>query len=605
MRIILSTFFFLSLISCGGGSSSPTLVTPTQPPIDIPKPVSKLWQDYKLSIENNNYDFKHSNGYGQFLLDYSKVGYKYGTVKAPDFSILSQNSDTIMSSDCSDEGILINGIDIPVYLAECFNIIASDGVDDGLALQNAINIIQASRSGGILFFSKGNYDFRKENTYNNILISSSNIFLVGEIENSRLASIFNLYSPAETSNNLPWGDFFLFKFKSNKSREILTTDLGFQSQLRDFSVNFEQDIIQKIETGSYISTSVYNDNGTSASKYLTYPIEIIPPQWLNYQRKEPFRFVSQVKNIDGNIEMVHSIPLEIPFNPSLYVEYYKEPFISNVGIQNIKFTSNWHGKYCHHGKCGDFSQKEVFDMNYGWAGIQLDGVANGSFKNIEFNNFTLPIEVNNSTAVTASELFFKGHDAHHAIILRGWHNLVSNIYIENNTTHALTTNEFSIGNVFHNVKNRSSGTLSIDFHAKQPALNNLFDSVENAFIDGAGNEQDLPHSGTNNILWNITVDKNLLEQTESQVFYSWISNRESQLKESFKLFPHTVVVNYSSKDGKIFIGENSEDFYDQWIYAEGLNNSEQLLQPESLFCAQLEISKNVNFSTYCKNYSDN
>lgn len=586
------------LFACGGSESTSPQDEVSPPPVQEILVESKIWRDYKSLATDPSYAAIHE---AAALLNYSKVGFEYGQKLAPDYKSLSHNANIIMSSPCEETGIVIEGVDLPIYNAACFGMIPDDELDDGVAFQKAINKIESNATGGILFISKGIYDFRKEVDYDGIDIETSNFYVVGETIEGKLLTSFNVHATAKYGNKIPWGEFFLIQYSSNQPRELIHEFQGFQYRLKEALLDSLQHPIEDyLQVGDFVSTSLYNNQGSEVTPHLTNPILEAATEWRNFNRNEPYRFVSQVVGQGEFTSLLHGAPIEIPFDSNIRGAYYKEAFIENVGMQYIKFTSTWDGGYCHHGSCGEFDSKEIFDMDYGWAALRLSGVANAAFHNISFEDFTFPFEVVNSTAVTASKLKFDGHFAHHAVILKGWHNLVTDVTISNRTTHALTTNEFSVGNVFHNIKNSSGDALRIDFHAKQPAIKNLFDSIQNAYVEGAGNEEDMPHSGQGNVLWNISADSSILGSIDNQIFYSWVANKYDNADEAYKLFPASLIVNYYSLNGDLKIGEFSSDFSDEWIYAEGLNVKDKLLEPESLFCAQLKLVNSTNTDIYCE-----
>ena len=594
-KLFACYLLLLSLLSaCGSGGSSEKVSSPPPPPPE-PKTVADVWKSHKQGSDTGN---------GYRLLDYSLSGY-LGEPTPTELTQLSpEHVEQLKDANCPAFGTQFDFSALPVFLSSCYGVLPDDQKDDGESLKAAIAQIK-TLGGGVLFLPAGQYDFRNEVNLAGIEIDFSNFIMLGEVIDGQNAVRFHLHATFTKNNLADWGDFNLLRFKANDER-VLIQDIYLSLNKGQQALPVTAESLEILNVGDVLSISFYNiDNDDSLSRELISPLN--PDQsWSSFDRKEPMRWASKITKIDslnGRVTFLHPFPIDMA--EEVNKQLYLEKTISNVGLHHIDFSSSWQGNYCHHGLCGGLTPREIFDMDYGWAGIQVKNVKDSEFSNLSFSSYTFPIETSQTLNISISDVTFKGIPGHQGVILRGWYNVFKhglldydpaysfseNVNAPIRPTHALTTNGFSIGNVFFDVKAASDSVVTMDFHGRQPAMMNLYDSIENAFVDSKGPIHEMPHAGQLNVFWNIKTMDKALERTENQLVYSWLAKKFYSIEDGYKFHPKSIFVNVSNDGEKtVFLGKTSKELSTHMIHIEGLNG-EQPLTPQSLFCAQSEQSR--------------
>ena len=204
---------------------------------------------------------------------------------------------------------------------------------------------------------------------------------------------------------------------------------------------------------------------------------------------------------------------------------------SNIGIEDIRFTSKWGGDFYHHATTQD---------NYFWNGIVLIGVCDSWIKNVKMVNLNNFISMTSCHAITVKTVSLfnntinhrrayytgcgfpaPGDDAYEAEsdshfgfqVNASSYCLLSDLKIYAHPIHMVSIANGTAGCVFSRVDNRSefpaaAGTQQfgfIDSHGGQFPNSNLFELHTNFSVGCAGNTTNMPHCGQDNVFWNIAV----------------------------------------------------------------------------------------------------
>lgn len=521
-----------------------------------------LWSLLLISCSNTEYPQILQNylesGVGSGIPNFSYAGYEYGE----EFSLNATN-------------LIVNVKD--------FGASGSDSDDDTKAINNAIDFVGRG-GGGIVFLPKGKYYVNSDIRQTEIItINHSNIVLKGEGVGPGGTIIYSRNSTLQLNN--PWLSPFIVHTGLNLHNTSSFHSISDEKVLGYLTKDglagrriIELTSTSDIKPGDVIFIGMRNtDDSGNLMKDLMSPLTFEPFQtsYLNagVRRDPSYQWMVEVEKVIDE----HRILLCQPLNRDIGLKYEafvtKTSLLTNIGIENVSFDSEWNGEYVHHGNA---------EMDYGWGAICMHRVIHGWINNVTINNYTQTVHLVNSKNVTVSNVRITGGEGHYGPkMYSSSDNLVQNIQIDAKRTHGVGLEGCSFGNVFRNVEHKY--TAPIDLHGISdvgfcPPMYNLFENIRGvSAIAGGGAPQNLPHAGEGNVFWNIEMT-GWKDNGKNEVFYSWVWRDSVRFNNKMhidchKQYPKSKVVGlyHPNSSEMLSIEHKLNDRWDDWIYVEGLN----------------------------------
>ncbi|WP_299144175.1 hypothetical protein, partial [uncultured Vibrio sp.] len=420
--------------------------------------------------ENKNakiYDKFLKNDYSgdYFLNDWGTAGYKMGS-ELPQESELSG----LETFHVSSYGAKPN----------------QDSVDDYLAIQSAIDAA-VEAGGGIVQFESGTYDINiDKNEWNTLSITASNIILRGRGDKGDSATIIRQH---ETTLDV----------QAVATKHLINVGEGTNTGINSFSSSLVKDVIPgddkvqidlntrvALEPGDTVILTSYMKgiNGEFSREPL---LEALKPltldeTWTIRNGSRAVRFantITEVKEIDSDlgsniveVTVATPFPYEFKISSGSDLRLYTQRF-ENVGIENLQIemmVPDWYS-YGHH------KVTSTYNYDYGNGGIRFHQVKNSWVQGVTIHNFLMDLSISNSLYNTVDNVTISGVAGHHGIGYYGtqgagsYHNVVQNIEMSANRTHAISYNQSSGGNVLRKLSTKvrndthsNAFIANIDFH---------------------------------------------------------------------------------------------------------------------------------------------
>ncbi len=468
------------------------------------------------------------------------------------------------------------------------------------------------KGGGVLYFPKGKYLFNTNpNKVEFLKIDYDNVVIRGEGRGEDGTVFFNSTSLLQSEPN-PWlspalirtgfkiqgTDYFWgaapltyqankYGKKSDQRIYDAPTVTHITHRAAKGSKNLRIKDASLLKAGDVVLLAMYNTNGNNKliKKMLNYTDAELTPDLKSANRagKEgvaSFQTLVEIERIISGDQILLRQPLlmdiDVEFQPTLL----EAPMIRNVGVENLRFASAWDGNYKHH------ANREV---DYGWNAVNFCRVAHGWMKNITIDNYTNPIYLQDSKNVTLDAINITGHHGHSGIkaYAHATDNLIQNVNIQMNFSHALGGEGNTSGNVFRKItmNKQMEGEGDYDFHGFAhytygPASHNLFEDITGLrFIYGGGAPYNFPHTSIGNVWWNI-------ESTDvkgtKELFKHWPWNKTDRTDHHLA-YPSSVIAGVRANDGKFVINGMENNRSEPLITVESLNGK---VTPKSLYKAQ-------------------
>ncbi|TCJ19575.1 DUF4955 domain-containing protein [Flaviaesturariibacter flavus] len=414
--------------------------------------VTPLWQDFVSA--------KHT-GKTPVLPDFSYAGYHFSEKALPDLRGKKQ-------------------FNVTDYGAK-----PDDDVFDDEAIQKAIDAAEANPGGGVVFFAPGRFLIAPDsNNKKQIRISKSGIVLKG--------------SGAETGGTVIHqvtmrinGRQFLFRPEDTPSPAlaILSKDAGRET----FTVEVQD--AGKLKTGQDV---VLRHRSEAFTRLYFAPLDL-KPQWTRlFGEKGGMQIfeIHTIQKIEGNrVTFRNPLHLDVRLVPGANWELVPYTALEEVGIEDIRFTSNWKNypeEFIHH-------KNEIHD--YAYEAVGMEFVKNSWVRNCVFEDWNEGIFIRSGYGVTVTNTHFRGKKGHASVHARtGYGVLVKNCSFNGAQHHGAGTGYSAVGTV---ITQCSLGTdQNFDIHSGQPYAT-LYDDIKGGvFYNLGGPEPGHPHHGKYLVLWN-------------------------------------------------------------------------------------------------------
>jgi hypothetical protein len=454
--------------------------------------------------------------------------------------------------------------DMPCFEAKDYGIFPDTGEDVTEKLQNALDII-GKKGGGRLLLSKGCYNINGEkSSHKGLLMNYSHVALEG-VGNGCDGTV--LVSHSNTlQQKLPYlcrglihtADC-LFGTERFLSPKLLKSVGKIVKDAEQGSDILKLDSSENVNAGDCVILCMYDNAEHSLAKELMYPLKL-DEEWTDimtaYERKSaPYQWLARIRQVRDDSTIVLDRPLLRDIKTKYTPEIFYLDMLENISIENIRFESVWDG--------GGYYHHKNAEVDYGWNGIVMHRVINGTVKNVHFHNFTQAVQLRDCKNVSVNGVEISGYDGHYGVKCYAHTSdcLMENIHVYSTFTHGLGLEGSNQGNVFKDVWFHSSNT-EIDLHGGGMPSFNLFENVRNiAKVSGGGAIFNMPYCGQGNVYWNCTyapcppkgrlstylehdnVSGDLKQARLKEFFHAWFWSYYKQYKElrDHEMYPASIV----------------------------------------------------------------
>jgi hypothetical protein len=414
--------------------------------------VTPLWQDFVAAKRS---------GKTPVLPDFSYAGYHFSEAPLPDQRGRKQ------------------------FAVTDYGARPDDDVFDDEAIQKAIDAAEANPGGGVVFFAPGRFLIAPDtNNKKQIRISQSGVVLKGsgtgaggtEIHQEQMRIngrqiLFRLADkPAPT----------LATLTKDAGRETFTVEVRDAGRLRE-----GQDVVLRHRSEAF--TRLYFA-----------PLDL-KPEWTRlFGEKGGMQIfeIHTIQKIEGNrVTFRNPLHLDVRLVPGTDWELVAYNSIEEVGIEDIRFTSNWKNypeEFVHH-------KNEIHD--YAYEAVGMEFVKNSWVRDCLFEDWNEGIFIRSGYGVTVLNTHFRGKKGHASVHARtGYGVLVKQCSFNGAQHHGAGTGYSAVGTVITQCSLGSD--QNFDIHSGQPYAT-LYDNIEGGvFYNLGGPEPGHPHHGKDLVLWN-------------------------------------------------------------------------------------------------------
>ncbi len=473
---------------------------------------------------------------GSRLLDFSYAGYRFSETPVPDVS--AWNTINVISHGAVPD---------------------DEGFDDD-AIRSAIAAAEASPLPTVVWFPPGRYKVGDmANRDQPIEIRGSRIVLKGAGSGPGGTEI---YTETHGSGEIgPWR----FRFRPAVIASPLLATVTAAVDRGAFQV-------QVASTGQLsVGQAVELYQNTTANLELNMPGLDYKAIWrIQNNGIRPYE-KHLITAISGNtVTFKNPVNLFLAQDPST-TRINRYDTLEEVGVEGILFTSGWLGEpqiYSHH--ANDL-------VDYGWRALTMENVRNSWVRDCEFKDWNEALAIENSMAVTVSNIVCSGKQGHASYYSRYSYGVLFENCRDDAEKNAL--NIFAgqghgpgmrwstTGSVFLNCKMNSH--QSIDCHGYHP-YGNLLDGVYGGCFRGnGGTEESYPNSGPDLTFWNFIHASSY--STKNFNFWDTV-NRQTHT------YAYPKFIGFQSPGESIsFTNAGFDELHGSAVY------------PKSLFDAQLQL----------------
>ena len=325
--------------------------------------------------------------------------------------------------------------------------------------------------------------------------------------------------------------------------------------------------------------------------------------YLSYGAKGRFVILLEVAAVPSSTVVRFTVPLRTDILTKWRPKLQSIEMLHEVGIESMRLSSAWLGGFSHHKPFphtakGDYVTggpgiiRTAQEQDYSWSGIAYERVAHGWIRDVTTVNYTQDFTLAFCKNISVLQPRIEGQAGHCAVTLsRAFDCLVAGTEIVAPRVHTFFVSGFAAGNVFTQANFRygpydpvSDTDTCLDFHGLAP-YENLYDSIDRAYVYPGGAYAYLPHAGQRNVFWNIRTPEQMLRGGDSPEFFRTYAKTSSRGKNTaYEHWPHAFVIGVYRDTAPITIGGHSDDRADAWLTVQGLNRPG--VEPASLYTAQ-------------------
>ncbi|MES2308393.1 MAG: DUF4955 domain-containing protein [Verrucomicrobiota bacterium] len=417
---------------------------------------SELWKEFVADS---------AAGKKPLLPDFSYAGYGYGEIAIP-----------------FKKG--------PLFKVADYGAIPNDGKNDAESIQKAIDDC-AKSGGGVVSFPPG--VFLIEGTPGStakspLIIHSSNIVLQGS-GSGEGGTILDFPSELQPENpkNMWTGRAPLRIGERADIEKPLTACVLNPAPLGSKSLKISPDSGLKKDDRIVLRMNRKGNVG---------PSFIAPHEWIEkWTNGINIMELHKIQSIE-NDEIVLSEPLMIDVDSQGDWTVSTTSFISQVGVENLRFRGAWKEEFHHH---------RDWHHDSGWRGLVMFHCEESWIRNCVFENMNWPIQISFSRQITAEDLDFVGTPGHFGMQVVGTYGVLGlRVRDLAGQLHGPSLQAGSCCTVYHECT--WSSQTSFDSHANNPYATLHDQNQGGLFLTGVGgSEVYFPHHLHDFILWNLKV----------------------------------------------------------------------------------------------------
>uniref|UniRef100_UPI000619A27D DUF4955 domain-containing protein n=1 Tax=Hymenobacter terrenus TaxID=1629124 RepID=UPI000619A27D len=479
----------------------------------------------------------------------------------------------------------------PIFNVTSYGAVANDGLDDIVAIQKAVDAA-VSAGGGVVLFPAGTFDFDVTTQNQSVRIAGNNVVVRGA-GSGTTGTI--LYDHRANNNNdaangwetQKYPNFFRVSSVDIRTKEPFWYPVSVgATALTTASPAPRNAKVITVADGSKITvnqcyTLTQQDPDQSLIKALAPGMTTFGsfPGATSGNHAIKFRQIIKVVAKSGNqitIDAPVRFELKAAWSPKIFAT--EHPVIREVGIENLRFKTDWNGTFKHHA---------TVEADYGYHHIRFDWVENGWVRNTVHDGASMAVDLRSTKNCLVDNCKIIGVQGHHGFATDGeaTNNLMSNLD-GNNAYHTWTIENTATGNVYKNCISKE--TSSIDCHGGDPAIYNLFDNLSGGIAagGGSGNKATPPSHSIGLTLWNWQVgDRSPYTNNLQPIFVDAITYNGNNA-------PGFIAAGVRGKSGQTVFytdlnkAKQTADVNQPWGYAESIGTA---VSPVSLYDAQRSV----------------
>jgi hypothetical protein len=451
----------------------------------------------------------------------------------------------------------------PIFDVSDFGAIPNDNQPDNNPIQKAINAA-ASAGKGVVSFPPGRFLINGDD-YDDILrVTTSNIILKGT---DNQATTLHLLNPSGKTKTDLIGTSF------DDMRSVAVVSIEGNEQLTPLATFSEQ----TFERGTPVPNELVS--------LLTAPFAFTGTETHTLQRYgQKIEYLNKIRRVIDAQTIELYQPLRFTHTPDFTPTIYQYNGINNIGIEQLRLSSEWQGGYAHHkpypiSADGAEIIRSKREQDYGWVGIWATWVSSAWITDVTLDNFTQNIIISNAGFMNIEQIEIDGTGGHAGISLSMAHNILTRkVNFLGAFAHPLSVRAWSSGNVFSEIKAfdtafdpiAKTGPF-INFHGLFP-FENLFENLEGFYIHSGGDLSVLPHSGIRNTFWQIKVPE--LVERFAYAQNEFFNTSATQVKNMYRYHPDSIVVSvYRDSAVPVLINRRAEDRVQEDIQVFSFNSN--------------------------------
>ncbi|WP_426359295.1 LamG-like jellyroll fold domain-containing protein [Pseudocolwellia sp. HL-MZ19] len=242
------------------------------------------------------------------------------------------------------------------------------------------------------------------------------------------------------------------------------------------------DDVSDLSVGEWVLLRSVDTRADTLKKMMS-PYEVEPwyttigkAHWTGLHQAVDLREFHQITAIHGNRVrfkyLIHS-DIEASTNADNFgwgIEKIAKP-VSQVGIENIRFTGGWSDSFAHHAS---------YVHDSGWSALQFNRTVDSWVKNVHFESWNDALTISNSASVTVQDVGLSGNPGHLSASIKSSTNvLMLNVDDVSDNFHSAGVSHWAAGSVILNESHLP--TTSPNIHGAMPRVT-LFDKMKGGWV---------------------------------------------------------------------------------------------------------------------------